>query len=256
MRRAAMIIGLVLVSVAGIPARGEDFRIDTEVFIGTEKKPEVEMLTIFAQGRIYDFRLTKPEEITIYEPTRGVVTLVHVDRQVKATLTTQELLQAATDLQAAALNSADSDAVFKTAAKPDYQPKSEDFVENGNKYKKLLLSGKPIEYTVTAQAPRHPDAARHYKYFADWSARLTSIRPNNLPAGARLEVNDAIAKEGLIPIRVERVIQANALSRKLEVRSEHLVNWILSAEDNRRIDLAGDHLANAKLVTFGAYCQR
>ena len=78
--------------------------------------------------------------------------------------------------------------------------------------------------------------------------------PGNLPAGARLEVNDAIAKKGLLPTKVERVIQESRFGKKIEVRSEHLVVWTLSQEDVKRIDIVGDQLTQFTLVPFEQFC--
>ncbi len=240
------------------PAAAEDFRIDTEMFVGSEKEPSVETLTIFANGQIYDFLLTKPaefNEFTVFEPRRGILTLLDVKRQVRASMTTQELLDAAVTLQTAAIQS--SNPVFAAAAQPSFQTQTEDMTtKGGSVFKQLTFTDKLIHYTVHAETARQPGAARDYKYFADWYARLNSVRTGNLPAGARLEVNDALAKQGLIPTRVERVIQVNPL-RKLEMRTQHLVNWTLSNEDRRRIDEVGNHLASAqiRLVTFDEYCR-
>jgi hypothetical protein len=244
--------------LAGTALRGEDFRIDTEVFIGDDKDPVVETLTIFSRGRIYDFLLTKPEEITLFEPGRGILTMLDVKRQVKATIDTQELLDATLSLQTAALQSSNS--TFRAAAKPEFALKAEAFEENGHNYNRLVFNGSPIAYTVVGEKPRHPEAVQEFKYFADWYARLNAVRPDagNLPPGARLEVNKAIAEKGLLPIRVERVMFGTLGGKKSEVRSEHLVNWTLSNDDRARIDQTGNYLANEnfKLVTFDEYCRK
>jgi len=255
MRSATIFLSAALTFVALVVARGEDFRIDTDLFIGSEKEPAVETLTIFNEGEIYDFLLTKPEEITVFELKRGKLTLLDANRQLKATMTTQELLDAAVSLQAAALES--NNALFSAAAKPSFVVKREQFQENGTGFTRIMLEGKPIQYTVIGQAPRHPDAARDFKYFADWYARLNSVRPGNLPAGARLEVNDTLFKQGLIPTRVDRVIQSGAFSRKIEVHSKHSVLWRLSGEDQKRIEQAQTYLVSEKftLVTFDQYCR-
>ena len=73
-------------------------------------------------------------------------------------------------------------------------------------------------------------------------------------------MNDALAKKDLIPKEVHRVIHETSLVRaglvpkKIEVRSQHLVVWALSQEDLKRIDRAGDLLANSKLVSFEEFC--
>jgi hypothetical protein len=50
------------------------------------------------------------------------------------------------------------------------------------------------------------------------------------------------------------LVRAGLVPRKIEVRSQHLVVWALSQEDLKRIDRAGDLLANSKLVSFEEFC--
>lgn len=257
MRHGLKLLFIVLTSVAFVAAGqasnwAEDFRIDTEIFRGSLKTPEIEVLTIFRSGNVYDFQLTDPQEITVFEPRRGVLTLLNVKEKKKASVTTQELLNAALNMQAAAVNAGNP--VFAAAAQPVFELTSVDFKENNSNFTKLTFAGKPIQYTVTGQIARHPAAANEYRYFSDWSARLSSLRPGNLPAGARLEVNDAIAKKGLLPTRVERVIQESRFGKKIEVRSQHLVVWTLSQEDVKKIDIVGDHLTKFTHVTFEEFC--
>ncbi len=261
MRHGLKLLFLLLASVTLVAAdpltgRAEDFRVDTEIFVGSERKPSAEVLTIYQNGNVYDFQLTDPKEITVYEPRRGVVTLIKPEKHQKATLTTVELLNASLDVQAAALAQNDKPE-FVAAAKPVFELTASEFKENGSNFAKLTFAGMPIQYTVTGQKARHPAAANEYRFFSDLSARLSSLRAG-LPAGARLEVNAAIANAGLLPTKVERVIQVNRFSRKLEIRTQHLVVWTLSQEDLKRIDLVGDHLSNpnCKLVAFEEFCGR
>lgn len=249
-----LLTSLAFVVVGQTLCSAEDFRIDTEIFRGSSKTPEIEVLTIFHSGNVYDFQLTEPQEITVFEPRRGVLTLLNVKEKKKASVTTQELLNAALNMQAAAVNAGNP--VFAAAAQPVFEMTSADFQENNSNFTRLTFVGKPIQYTVTGQTARHPAAANDYRYFSDWSARLSSLRSGNLPAGARLEVNDAIAKKGLLPTKVERVIQESTFGRKIEVRSQHLVVWTLSQEDIKRIDIVGDHLTNFMHVTFEEFCGR
>jgi hypothetical protein len=252
-----LFIGLTMLAWVGsvaVTGMAEDFRIDTEIFVAAEKKPKFEILTIFHSGNVYDFQLTDPQEITVFEPRRGMLTLLNVKEKMKACVTTAELLNAALNMQAAAAGAGNP--VFAAAAQPVFETTTVDFKENNSNYTKLTFAGKPIQYTVTGQVARHPAAANDYRYFSDWSARLSSLRPGNLPAGARLEVNDAIAKKGLLPTKVERVIQESRFGKKIEVRSEHLVVWTLSQEDLKKIDVVGDHLTRFPLVSFEEFCGR
>ncbi|WP_425617209.1 hypothetical protein NA78x_000882 [Anatilimnocola sp. NA78] len=254
MRPATLLLSAALALATFGLAAGEDFRIDTELFIGSAKEPFSENLTIFNEGEIYDFLLTNSEEITVFEPRQGKLTLLDVKRQLKATMDTKELLEAALSLQAKALE--ETDAVFRAAAKPEFIVKHEAFKENGNKFTRLKLEAKVIQYTAVGEKPRHPDAARDFRYFADWYARLNSVR-GNLPAGARLELNAAIFDQGLLPLRIERVVQSDKFHRKAEVHSKHLIVWRLSGEDQKRIEQAQTYMVSDKftLVTFDQYCR-
>ena len=249
-------LALAFAVVCGVTAsvlRAEDFRIDTDYYIGSDKTPNAMVLTIFQGGNIYDFQLKGPE-VTIYEPRRGKITLLDVKRELRTTLDTADLLDAAISLQTAALQSTKPlQPIFIAAAKPEFQTDTENFSENGNSYTRLTFQSAPLQYTVVAQAARFPAAAQDFKYCADWSARLNSIRPGGLPAGARLEVNEALAAKGLIPTSIERSTPGAKLT---EVRTRHLVNWKLSQDDHRRIDETGNQLARFKAVSFAEYSQQ
>lgn len=248
MRRALLILFVMgtLLSCSGFASllRAEDFRIDTDYYVGSAKTPTLEVLTIFHGGIAYDFQ---EPEITILDPRRGRFTLLDTKNQVRATVETAELLEAAIGLQSAALQS--KNPALVAAARPEFQKSSEEFNENGNVFTRLTFRSAPLQYTVVGQAARVPEAAQEFKYFADWSARLNSIR-NGLPAGARLELNEELAAKGLIPTRIERSIPG---AKKSEVRTQHSVIWKLSQDDHRRIDTANNHLVNFRLVTFDEY---
>jgi hypothetical protein len=87
-------------ALAGLPALAlaQDFRIDTEIFVRTvgekvkEKEPDAETLTIFTNNMIYDFLRSEPREITLFDPSRGRFTLLDETRELKTSLSTQDVL--------------------------------------------------------------------------------------------------------------------------------------------------------------------
>jgi hypothetical protein len=233
-------------------AIGQDFRIDTEIFIGDEKQPAAEMLTIFSQGLVYDFLLSGQEEITMLDTVRGRFTLIDPVRKVKCGLSVQDVLQQTLSLEAHAAES--KDALFMFAAAPQFETKVEEATENGQPTVRLNLSARPMEYAVTARPTDRPEAVTAFRYFADQFARLNALRPGNLPPGARLELNKALAERKLLPLEITRTIPpATPLGRKLVVRSRHLVNWSLSGEDRKKIDRAGTCLAEFGSIGFEEY---
>ena len=257
----ALMIYLAAALGAFAPAlRGGDFRIDTEVFVGPfdkrdkENAPAVETLTIFTNGMVYDFLLTEPREITLFDPLRGRFTLLDESRKLKTSLSTQEVLDYVFALESYATQS--KDPLFAFASHPQFESQTEKVEENGQSLIRITLTGKPLTYSALGQRPQESEAVRPYHEFADWFARLNAARPGNLPPGARIALNQALADAGLLPLEITRtVISSGTFGRekKLEVKTRHLVNWTLSGEDRQRIDRAGTWLVEFRDVTFDEY---
>jgi len=231
---------------------GQDFRVDNELFVGAEKQPAIETLTIFTDGLVYDFVLTEPREVVILDAQRSRFTLLDEARQVRSVLSTQELLDFTLALETHAIQA--KDPLFSFAAQPRFQTTEKVSDQEGQSQVELRLSGKPLEYVVQARRAEREGAAKIYRHFADWYARLNATRPGNLPAGARLALNEELGRRELLPFEVVRTVTpANPLARKVEVKSRHLVNWTLSGEDRRRIERAGDWLATFRAVSYDEY---
>src|SRR5438067_5265631 len=100
---------LLAAALASVPpiASGQDFRIDTEIFVGQEKEPKVQTLTIFADGRVFDFLQTEPRQITVFDPLRGQFTLLDETRREKAAVTTAGLLASMLELETRAAEKKD-----------------------------------------------------------------------------------------------------------------------------------------------------
>jgi hypothetical protein len=246
------LLNFALVLALPALAGGQDFRVDTELFIEAEKEPAIETLTVFTDGLVYDFVLTEPHEVVILDTARGRFSLLDESRQVRSSLGTQELLDFTLALEQHAAQAKDS--LFSFAARPKFQTTEKVLEQNGQSLVELRLAGKPLEYVALGQRPERPEAAKIYRHFADWYARLNATRPGNLPSGARLALNEELALRELLPREVTRTITpANPLARKIEVRSRHLVNWTLSGEDRRRIERASDWLAKYRAVSYDEY---
>jgi len=234
----------------------EGFRMDTQVFAQNNKKPIADTLTIFTQGRVYDFVLDENAaigEITLYDPARGTITLLDVPGERKTVVKTQDLLEQVFALEQHAVS--DATDMFAEAARPSFTVTSDTEGEGEDEVTTFKFVGKHINYTASGKKPARQDAAREYRNFADWYSLLNSLRPGNLPAGARIELNKQLAAADLIPSEITRVTKEGVLSRTLEVRSHHIVNWTLSGEDQKRLSKAGDYLTQFNSVSFEEYRQ-
>jgi hypothetical protein len=252
-RKKAMGAGLVCISVtmAEWPwiAAGEDFRVDTEIFRNQEKAPYLQSLTIFADSVVYDFRLTDPQEVTVFDPRHGRFTLLDEARKVKSVVTTQELMDFCLSLETQA---AKENGLFAFSAVPQFETTEKEVERNGQGHVELRLTGKPLTYVALGHRPERKDAIGAYRHFTDWCARLNATRGGNLPPGARLELNRALAEHELLPLEISRTT-ADFWGRKSEARSQHRVNWALSGEDRKKIDRAADMMATFRAVSYDEY---
>jgi hypothetical protein len=224
----------------------EEFRVETDVFIGNNKETIAQNLTLFSSGLVYDFPLIGPEEITVFDPVRGRFVLLDVQRKVKATLTTQDLLQLSAAMKS---HASELEGAYAFAADPKFEKRADE--HSGW----LALTSPLLTYRAKCVPPKHPSAAARYREFADWYARLNITRPGSLPPFARLELNRAIADQGQVPEEVELTIESERrlIGKKLVIRSQHIFNWILSNTDRHRIDTAGNYMAEFQAVSLQAY---
>ena len=255
MNRLVLIIGVALLAgladMAG-PVCGQTFRVDTELFENQEKQPFLETLTIFRDGTVYDFRWTEPKEVTVLDMKHGRITLLDESRQKKAQVTTQELLDFSLALETHAAQ--EKDRLFAFCALPKFEISEKALEENGQSLIELTLTGKPLTYVARGVKPQEAEAVRAYRQFADWCTRLNATRGGNLPPGARLALNQALADRDLIPLDITRTTPAaGPLGKKLELRSEHRVNWALAGEDMKRIDRASDMMATFEAISYDEY---
>lgn len=250
-----LVCSLAITLAGSATAAAQDFRVDTEIFADKEKEPFVETLTLFADGRVYDFLLTEPKEITIFDPQRGTFTLLAPNLKLKTVITTQEVLECCLALNTHAAQSGNS--LFAFAAQPEFAVTEEAVPSNGETLSQVTLTAHPITYAAVGKKPTQADAARAFRQFADGFARLNAIRPGNLPPEPRLKLNAELADRGLLPTEITRIITpSNPLTKLLEHRSRHLVNWTLSRTDRGRIEQAGGYLtaSDFRTVDFGDYC--
>src|SRR5207237_552163 len=169
----------------------------------------------------------------------GKFTLLDEARRAKAIVTTQELLQFCLALDSHAVQQRDR--LFAFCATPQFETAEKEFEENGQSLVELRLTGKPLIYIARGQHPQRPEAVKAYRNFTDWCARLNATRPGNLPAGARLALNQALAEHELLPLEITRTIPLNGTwNKRLEHRSQHRVNWALCGDDQKKIEHAGD----------------
>lgn len=241
---AAVVLGLA--TTMANRSFSQEFRIETELFSGKEKEPFAENLTLFSAGTVYDFPLIGPEEITVFDYVGGRFVILDTARRVKTTVDTDQILR----FVAAVLTEASDE------ESPLVHPS---FVQEYDKETGwLTLTDKHIVYRAKTIQPEDREAVAEYRRFADWYARLNSMRPGNLPPFARLELNKALASRNVIPERVELTIspKSRLATSKVELASRHVVTWKLLETDRNRIERVTEYLGTYNAVEYDEFVRQ
>src|SRR5262249_38161721 len=89
----------VACGIALPPAVADDFRVETEVHAEKQTQPVSENLTLFNGATAYDFELTDPPKTTIFDTTGKQIVMLDPGRQVRTTITRDDLLHFVAALQ-------------------------------------------------------------------------------------------------------------------------------------------------------------
>jgi len=240
---------VLLAAVVTSPAAAEDFRIETKIFVADQEAPASENLTLFSGGTVYDF-LADPQEIAIYKPSAqdesGRIVLLDPARQVRAELTTAEILEFSEKLKRWA--SMQEDALVKFASDPHFEQ------EFDARTGELAMTSAVLSYRLITEEAESDEAARQYREFSDWYARLgPMVHAGPAPPFPRLLVNQTLYKLRRLPREVHLSIPQR---RPSDLRSRHRIQWRLSKADGDRIEQANEDLVNFRRVDLEEYRNR
>lgn len=221
-------------------AAGQEFRIETEIYVGEEPEPVSHTVTLFEKAAVYEF-MDNPQQIIVYrqgqEGKSGQFILLDTVRERRTDVDVdrvEKLMHKMTEWA-----SEHKDPLLKFAAKPTFEETFD--VESGS----LTLANK--EWTYRAATIKADDAAKlaRYREFTDRYAELSTMMFNSPPPGPRLALDAALAKHGVVPVEIKRTLGGD---EKNIVKATHMFFWSLSRNDRARLDEAQAHLANFKKV--------
>ena len=231
---------LALTACEALPALGQEFHIETSIYIGEEEEPASHTVTLFEKSAVYEF-IDKPEQVIIYRagsegrPSQFILLDAEMERRTDVDVERVEKLMEKMNRWA----SEHKDPLLKFSAAPEFD---ENFnADSGS----LSLTSPEWSYRV-ATINAHDDASlKRYHEFTDRYAALTTMLYNSPPPGPRLALNAALAKHGVVPVEIHRTIGGDD---KNAVRATHLFSWRLSRDDRARLDEAQAYLANFQKV--------
>lgn len=238
MRHCTALLWLVMMALgaANSPALGEDFRIETKVYVGSSKTPMSENITLFRAGYVYDFLTSGTPRVAVLDQRGGRFIILDPVRKIKAEIKTDDIRAQMEERRQQAQRSLNP--ALKFAADPDFDV---EFSEAGE----LILASQHMTYSLRTMTARSDGAAQQYREFSDWYARFNTIaNPGSLPQFPRLVVNKELADRSVVPTEV--ILN----TRTDTARSEHNISWLLLEIDQQRIARTASQLASFKDVDF------
>lgn len=228
---------------------GQDFRIDSQVYVDGMRSPVSENITLFSAGIIYDFQLSdngeiETEETVIFDSRQKTFTLLNHAKQTKLNLS---------DLQLISIYEG-----VRKETRQDHRSRfltDDSFVEDIDLSANLItLSSPQIVYRYSGSQPAKVSILEQYNDFLHYFTLLNVSDPTKVPPFARMELNKSIKRLGWFPTEIRISVQQNSLFREaFRAKSKHTVRYQLSKQDLGRIDSVKKHWAQYKPVHLAEY---
>lgn len=238
----ALLGGLPLSTIA------QEFRIETEIYVGDETVPASRTVTLFEESAVYDFTEDQ-SQVVVYRRSasqeKGQFILLDSATEQRTDVDVGRVESFVKKIEKFVRNQEDEQAseLMKFCAQPVFE---ESFDEETGE---LLLKHDLWTYRAATVQVESKGALQRFREFTDNYARLNTIlypNLNNLPLpGPRLSLNRALSLHQVVPVEIRRTIK-NAETQ--QVRASHLFSWRLSREDRARLDEVRRDLANYKKV--------
>jgi hypothetical protein len=241
------LIILVFAAACCRPAAAQEFRIETEVFVGDAEEPTSRTTTLFESSAVYEF-VDNPDQTIIYragaEGEPGVFILLDPATQRRTEIEVVRVERLMEKLSGWAAEQ--DDELLKFSANPKFRESYDEATGS------LTLSNPEWTYRVATYKPQPlvPAALDRYRQFTDRYAQLTAMLHASPPPGPRLALNAALANHAVVPTEIQRTIGGDEDN---VVRALHTFNWRLSREDRARLDAAQQQLANFQKVENDAF---
>jgi hypothetical protein len=234
---ALLASGLVAAASAAV---AQEFRIETDVYLGDEPEVVSHTVTLFEKAAVYEFVDDQPR-IVVYRrgdgDRPGVFVLLDPKAQKRTEVQVTRIESLMKKLNAWA--GEQKDPILKFAAAPKF---TENFdAETGD----LTLESQEWTYRVATVPAENKQALARYQDFTDRFAELSTMLYGSAPPAPRQALDAALARRHVIPVEIRRI---TAGDEKNEVRAAHLFSWRLSREDRRRLDEAQKYLASFEKV--------
>lgn len=228
LRLTAIVTALLLACGLTQPSAAQEFRIDTEIYVGDQAQATSTNTTLFSDGLVYDIPTTgsSMHEACVLEPARRRIVLLDRSRQVKLELDDLQLIRMGDSLR-----------------KQTQQNKAAEFLVRDRFEEQVdvasgvaTLTSPLITYRVTGSRPSDVRMLPAHNQFLSYFTRMKFSDPHAFPPFPRLQLNETISKAGWIPSEVTIKIEKNPLYPEgMSARSRHTLTPTLSDRDRQTI---------------------
>lgn len=222
------------------PSTKAAFRVETEIYEGTEVKPQSQHLMLFEAGLVYDMPVGVDATITVFDPLRGRVVLLHKIQKVKTSISNESLIRIAAQLRAAAVESKAGKGLGLEAKVAAGETPDSYTIEFGD-----------TKYVATTQPALNDSLAQQYAEFTIWACRLNLARQIGSPPFARITLAEFLAAEKLLPRQIKLEVRRGLKTRIF--RAEHAYVGRLSDSDRKKIGEVGAMMAGFEEVAFSEF---
>ncbi len=209
-----------------------EFRVVTDVFLGNQKEPAQQTLTLFSGGVAYDISFDDPNQISMVDVGRDRIVLLNKELQIQTSIDLKKLQQY---IESARKQAETSDlAVYLHGAEQ---------IEVVNS--SVTVGDQVLRYQASLQQPRDEQMAQQYARTADALSLLNGWR-SGLPPFARLSLNRVVAEQKSLPEEITRTTSGNQKTEVVRCRLH--ANYRLSTEDKQQVTEIGKMLVSFRSV--------
>jgi hypothetical protein len=243
----ALLIATLCLS-AGPVAFGQEFKIESQVYIDSQATPIASSLTLFQDKLVFDITIgadgSSASEVVIFDSTTESFELLDIAKERRLHIEQFEIVRTVESMRQ---QGSQDERLLNLV-----EPRLVEHVETSTRF--LRLSNAQLTYEASCDSPENATILPAYYQFLDQYTRLTATDPRRLPPFARLELNQAIKKHGWIPREIKLHLDGGQISeRSVRLHSKHQLISQLSDQDKKRIELARRQWTLFKPVSLAEY---
>ncbi|MEM7456778.1 MAG: hypothetical protein AAF456_20715 [Planctomycetota bacterium] len=227
----------------------QEFRIDTDVYLGSGRQPVSHNITLFSDGVIYDFQMSPttdaaPIEIAIFDSRDMSFVLVDPERNMRLEISHVELVKMMEGLRQQTSQDEKTSFLINDA-----------FVEDLDIATGIVsLESQWIKYRFHGERPQDASILPAYFQFIVNFSQLNASDPRKLPPFPRMRLNQAIKRYGWIPDTVSVTLEPCELFRDgADITAKHTLITELSTTDRERIAETKTRWLGTRSVRIGEY---